>query len=109
MLAILVFLNGGDLPLGMNNTSISLIPKVIKPQFILQYRPIPLCRVAYKISAKVLPNRLKVWMDDILGEEQSAFVPRRLITDKVLVAFKNVHAMKRRNKGNKLLCSKNWT
>ena len=35
--AILGFLNGGELPAGFNDTSITLIPKVRNPQCIAQY------------------------------------------------------------------------
>lgn len=103
--AVLDFLNGGELPVGINDTSITLIPKVWHPQFISQYRPISLCPVPYKIAAKAITNRLKDWMDLIVGEEQSAFVPGRLITDNILVAFESIHSMRRRKKGKNYLCA----
>jgi predicted RNA binding protein with dsRBD fold (UPF0201 family) len=67
--AVLDFLNGGILPVGLNDTSITLIPKVRHPQRISQYRPISLCSVLYKIGAKCIANRLRVFLDDIIGEE----------------------------------------
>jgi hypothetical protein len=82
---VLDFLNGGELPVGLNDTSITLIPKVRNPQAISQYRPISLCPVLYKIAAKAVTNCLRGCLDEIISEEQSAFVPRRLITDNVLV------------------------
>ena len=103
--AVLDFLNGGELPVGLNDTSITLIPKVRKPQVISQYRPISLCPVLYKIAAKVVTNRLRGCLDEIISEEQSAFVPGRLITDNVLVAFESVHAMRRRKKGKNFSCA----
>lgn len=94
--ALLDFLNGGELPAGFNDTSITLIPKVRNPQDITQFRPISLCPVPYKIAAKTIANRMRMCLDDIISEEQSAFVPGRLITDNVLVAYESVHAMRRR-------------
>ena len=67
--AVLDFLNGGELPLGFKDTSITLIPKVRHPQSISQYRPIALCRVLYKLAVKAIANRLRVCMDDIICEE----------------------------------------
>src|SRR4051812_45482514 len=61
--AVLSFLNGGELPMGLNDTSITLIPKVWNPQSISQYRPISLCPVLYKLAAKAITNRLREFMD----------------------------------------------
>ena len=70
MKTILDFLNAGELPLGLNDTAITLIPKVRNPQKYSQY-PIALRLVLYKISAKSFTNRLKGLMDDIIGVERS--------------------------------------
>lgn len=105
VLAVLDFLNGGELPVGMNDTSITLIPKVRYPQRISQYRPISLCRVLYKIASKCIANRTRPFLGEIVSEEQSAFVPGRLITDNVLIAYESVHAMRRRKKGRNHVCA----
>lgn len=97
--AILGFLNGGELPSGLNDTAITLITKVRNPQKITQYRPIALCPVLYKIAVKVAANMACLILDEVIGEEQSAFVPGRLITDNILVAYESIHAIRRRKKG----------
>ena len=67
--AILSFLNGGELPVGLNDTAITLIPKVHHPQKISQYRPIALCPVLYKIAVKTVANRFRLILDDVIGKE----------------------------------------
>jgi hypothetical protein len=103
--AVLQFLSGGDLPDDLNDTAIVLIPKVRNPQSIKQYRPISLCTVIYKLCTKVIALRLRPVLEDTISQEQSAFVPGRLITDNALVAFECVHTMKRRKKAKKGVCA----
>jgi hypothetical protein len=60
--------------------------------------------VLYKIGAKCIANRLRVFLDEIIGQEQSAFVPGCLLTDNVLIAYESVHAMRRQKKGKNYMC-----
>jgi hypothetical protein len=93
--AVLHILRGDDSPEGVNKTSIVLIPKVASPEELGQFRPINLCNVIYKIASKVLANHLKVILPEIIFEEQSAFVPWRLITYNIIAAYECLHFMKR--------------
>ncbi|KAL0396908.1 UNVERIFIED_CONTAM: putative mitochondrial protein [Sesamum calycinum] len=85
--ATLALLNELILPPGLNHTHIALIPKCKKPETLTQFRPISLCNVVYKIASKTIANRLKPLLDSIISPCQAAFVPGRLITDNVLLAF----------------------
>ena len=80
------FLNHGIAPLKFYDTHIVLIPKTKNPERVTDYRPISLCNVAYKIASKAMANKMKSVLQEIIGENQSAFVVERLITDNVLVA-----------------------
>ena len=97
--SVIHILRIGIMPNGMNDTYICLIPKVKSPQKITEYRPISLCNVIYKIIAKVLANRLKGVLPEVISDAQSAFVPGRQITDNVLVAFEVMHCINQRRKG----------
>ncbi|KAL5557049.1 hypothetical protein UlMin_039285 [Ulmus minor] len=94
--ACLGVLNEGMSLASTNETLISLIPKVKNPIRITDYRPISLCNVIYKIISKMLSNRLQLVMDNVISEEQSAFIPGRLISDNAIIGFECLHAIKRK-------------
>lgn len=48
----------------------------------------------------MLANRLRAFLDELVAEEQSAFVPARLITDNVLVAYECTHYLQRKKGKN---------
>jgi hypothetical protein len=102
---VLRILRGEDDPSVINNTFIMLIPKVASPKELGQFRPISLCNVLYKIASKVAANRLKAILPEIISEEQSAFVPGRLITDNIISAFECLHFMKRKRAKEARCCA----
>ncbi|XP_074283536.1 uncharacterized protein LOC141608084 [Silene latifolia] len=91
---VIGILRGAPFPEGINKTHIVLIPKKKAPDKMTDFRPISLCNVIYKLVSKVLANRLKTFLGEIVSENQSAFTPGRLITDNILVAFEMFHYMK---------------
>jgi hypothetical protein len=101
---VLGALQNATVPTGWIDTTIVMIPKIDNPENVTQFRPISLCNVVYKIISKMLSNRLKVILLEIITENQSAFVPGRLITDNILLAYGSIHTIKKK-KGNKGLCA----
>lgn len=96
---VLHVLRGGDMPDGWNDTLIVLIPKNATPVSMKDLRPISLCNVVYKLVAKVITNRLKLILPDIISPNQSAFVPGRLISDNILLAYELTHFLQRKRSG----------
>lgn len=93
------FLNSGVMEEGLNDTLVTLLPKVNNPEEVAQFRPISLCNVSYKVITKVMTNRIKGILNDLIGLEQSSFVPGRQITNNVIIYQEALHSM-RNKKGN---------
>ncbi|XP_026397042.1 uncharacterized protein LOC113291761 [Papaver somniferum] len=73
-----------------------LIPKISNPKTPADYRPISLCNVSYKIISKILANRLKPLLPDIISHTQTAFVAGRHIHDNIIISHEILFSMKRK-------------
>lgn len=89
--------NSGQVP----NELIILVAMISKRKQavrVWKFRPINLCNMVYKLVSTVVANRLKLVLPHVMSYSQSAFVPRRQITDNVLVAYELVHFLRRKRK-----------
>lgn len=92
--------HSNNIPTEINRTLIVLIPKVDQPINIRMYRPISLCPIIYKTITKIVANRLKAILSNLIGPTQTSFVPGRHITENIVVAQEIIHSM-RRKKGKR--------
>eukprot|EP00253_Pinus_taeda_P018333 PITA_18333 len=84
----------------IKSSHLALIPKDPNPQSFDRFRPISLCNVSYKIITKILANRLKKILPSLISENQGGFVPRRHITDNVILIQEAIHSsMSRKERG----------
>jgi len=82
----------------ISNTLIALIPKVDPPNTYKDFRPISLCNIVYKIITKVLVQRLRPILNNIIGPFQSSFLPGRGTSDNSIVLQEIFHYMRRSKK-----------
>ena len=70
----------------LNASFLTLIPKKCNVVSIKDFRPISLVGSVYKLLPKVLANRLRAVLDNLISESQNSFVGGRQILDSVLIA-----------------------
>ena len=55
-------------------------------KLLSEFRPISCCNIAYKYITKILANRLKLCLADVIGPTKSAFIQGRSIAENMLLA-----------------------
>ncbi|GJS48359.1 histidine kinase 3, partial [Tanacetum coccineum] len=81
----------------VNATLIALIPKITTPTKVSEFRPVACCNVIYKCISKILTNRIKHGLNNIVNINQSAFIPRRHIQDNIQLAQELMRGYNRKN------------
>lgn len=85
-----------QIPEGMNDTLISLIPKCPHPELISQFWPISLCDTSYKVISKVIVNWPRPFVSKIIFSLQSGFIPRRRAVDNVIILREIISSINRK-------------
>ena len=97
------FYLNGTFQRSLISTFLLLIPKKEGAEDLRDFRPISLVGSVYKLLAKVLPNRLKSVMGEVISDSQQAFVQGRQILDAVLIANETLDSRLKDNKPGLLL------
>ncbi|KAL2933430.1 hypothetical protein RDABS01_016549 [Bienertia sinuspersici] len=83
--AVLDFFKTGKLLGEVNDTFISLIPKISCRANVTEFRPISCCNTLYKCITKMVCYRLRVVFPDLISSNQGAFVHGRFIVHNIMV------------------------
>ncbi|GKB50964.1 RNA-directed DNA polymerase, eukaryota, reverse transcriptase zinc-binding domain protein [Tanacetum coccineum] len=100
--AIKDFFSNGKLLGEVNATLISLVPKIPTLARVSDFRPIACCNVLYKCISKILTSRIKGVLGSLVGENQSAFIEGRQITDNILISQELFKGYNRKQKTKKV-------
>nr|GFC52209.1 putative RNA-directed DNA polymerase, eukaryota, reverse transcriptase zinc-binding domain protein [Tanacetum cinerariifolium] len=92
------FFTFSTMPHGANSSFFTLIPKVNNPTCIMDFPPISLIGIHYKIITKILANSLAKVVDKIISKEQSAFIAGCQILDGPLILTEIIEWYKIRQK-----------
>ena len=87
----------------LNNTFLVLIPKKSGVEDLRDFRPISLLRGLYKLLVKVLANKFKKVVGNVVSIARNAFVMGRQILDASLIANEVIDSWQKR-KEKELIC-----
>lgn len=103
LLAVQEFFIGVPVPRIISNALLVLLPKKLSPSTFADYRPISLCNFVNKVCTRIICDRLRPLLPDIISEEQSAFLRGRDISDNILLAQEMMAHLNRGTRGHNMM------
>jgi len=97
VVAVYDFLQSGQILKQWNSTLLTLVPKTSNATKLSEFRPIACCNTIYKVVSKILANRLKSVLPELIANSQSAFIPGRLLVENVLLATELIQGYNHKN------------
>lgn len=91
----------------LNETILTLIPKINNPEKVNNFRPIGLANTSYKLIAKILVNKIRPLIMDLISPNQNSFIPKRGTDVNYIIASEILHSLNKMKGKKMLLCSKN--
>lgn len=71
-----------------------LIPKGTRPVSLKNCRSISLCNVSVKLVSKVIANRVKLILQELVSPNQTSFVPGRHSLDNFIICQEVIHLLR---------------
>lgn len=77
--------NTSTMPLEVNRTLLCLIPKYLNATILKNFRPIGLYNTMYKFVIKIIVNRIKPFLQTIIGPSHASFLSNRRAADNAII------------------------
>lgn len=88
----------------INTTTVTLIPKMVCPNSVKDFRPISCSNVLYRVISKIICNRLKKVLPHLINPAQAGFLEGRTILQNVILCQDLVkHGSRKRGKPKVIL------
>lgn len=87
-------IEGGNIPSEAAEILLVLIPIEERPSSIRNFRPVSLCNVTVKVISRMIVDRLKAMLCEVISHNQASFVPGRQSCGNFIICQEVAHSLK---------------